>query len=90
MGKTEGSKLPLDPVHCKIFSWFWWPQAHWPVVVLSSVAYSSFTQVCPGDCFGGAVSTADSSLKLSVFQAGSHVSGAREYISNFVLPSTSG
>ena len=42
--RRKAPKLPLDPVHYKSFSWFRQPQAHWPVVVSSSVAYSSFAQ----------------------------------------------
>ena len=44
--RRKAPKIALDPLSYKRFSWFGHPQAHWLRVVLSSVAYISFSQTC--------------------------------------------
>ena len=46
-------KVIIDEVPYYSFSWFRHPMPQWPLSVTSSVAYSAFAKVCPGNCLQG-------------------------------------
>ena len=88
--RQKAPKLRLDPVHLRSFSSLCQPQANWPVVVTSSVAYSSIHARLPGRLRGGTRAIEDSTLELRLFPTTCQMWGPRKPFSHFLLTGACG